>query len=203
MTFRRPLKLHGNPPMLPSGLRIGPTSSGTLHGTGVVVEPYMVVHQFCWFSLLPLLMFFPHSSHTRDLLLACNNLKSAKSAPQVCNSSRKCLKHLSCVVEMLLKSYLGFELNPRPHISVAWGLGNIMDSLSQAADELNRLRGNASSTKKSIWAAIMLYFVQVYIDLKEQSSSRTYYIVVLILLSFWNPAAFWHYSLECDTFRYG
>lgn len=45
-----------------------------------------------------------------------------------------------------------FYKNPRPHISVAWGLGDITSTLKQTADELNRLKGNVGSTKKSIWS---------------------------------------------------
>jgi len=45
-----------------------------------------------------------------------------------------------------------FYKNPRPHISVAWGLGDITLTLKQTADELNRLKGNVGSTKKSIWS---------------------------------------------------
>lgn len=45
-----------------------------------------------------------------------------------------------------------FYKNPRPHISVAWGLGDITLTLKQTADELNRLKGNVGSTKKNIWS---------------------------------------------------
>jgi len=42
--------------------------------------------------------------------------------------------------------------NPRPHISVAKGLGDITSTLKLVADELNRLKGNVRPTEKSIWS---------------------------------------------------
>ncbi|CAN6470942.1 unnamed protein product [Victoria cruziana] len=41
-----------------------------------------------------------------------------------------------------------FYENPRPHISLAWGLGDISHSLQQSANELNRSRPSGGSSQK-------------------------------------------------------
>ncbi|KAF3786745.1 U6 snRNA phosphodiesterase [Nymphaea thermarum] len=47
-----------------------------------------------------------------------------------------------------------FYENPRPHISLAWGLGDISHSLQQAVNELNRSRPSSGSAQKNIFSCM-------------------------------------------------
>ncbi|GLJ21920.1 hypothetical protein SUGI_0410240 [Cryptomeria japonica] len=58
-----------------------------------------------------------------------------------------------CIVDeaFRLHNLPEFYKNPRPHISVAWGLGDITSKLKKVAEELNNLKGNTCSKRKSVW----------------------------------------------------
>ena len=57
--------------------------------------------------------------------------------------------------------------NPRPHISVAWGLG-VTSTLKQTVDELNILKGNVGSTKKGI---LLYMFSEIECKIGQQTYS--------------------------------
>ena len=81
--------------------------------------------------------------------------------------------------------------NPHPHISVAWGLGDIKSTLKHTAYELNILKGNVGSTKK--W---MLPYIFSEIECKIGQQTYSIYECSIALLrchqwmfaiNIWNP----------------